>query len=53
MAMEAIAQRPAEEMVSYAERQRFNRLGNSAKSGAERLVCFASRRIADIRAASP
>lgn len=40
-AMDAIAQRPAEEMVSFAERQRFDRLGISAKSAAERLICFA------------
>lgn len=39
--MQAIAQRPAEDMVSFAERQRFDRLGNNAKSAAERLVCFA------------
>ncbi|WP_316186685.1 MULTISPECIES: HEAT repeat domain-containing protein [unclassified Bradyrhizobium] len=40
-AMDAIAQRPAEDMVSFAERQRFDRLGTSAKSAAERLICFA------------
>jgi hypothetical protein len=40
-AMEAIARRPAEDMVSFAERQRFDRLGNNAKSAAERLICFA------------
>lgn len=40
-AMEAIARRPAEEMVSFAERQRFDRLSTSARSAAERLICFA------------
>ncbi|MBR1068861.1 hypothetical protein [Bradyrhizobium liaoningense] len=39
--MQAIAQQPAEDMVSFAERQRFDRLGNNAKSAAERLICFA------------
>ncbi len=40
-AMEAIARRPAEDMVSFAERQRFDRLGANARSAAERLICFA------------
>jgi hypothetical protein len=39
--METIAAKPAEEMVSYAERLRFSRVSSNARSAAERLVCFA------------
>lgn len=39
--MAAIAAKPAEEMVSYAERVRFARVTSNARSAAEKLVCFA------------
>ncbi len=39
--MAAIAAKPAEKMVSYAERQRFMGVTGSARSASEKLVCFA------------
>lgn len=39
--MALIAAKPAEEMVFEAERRRFARVGEAARSAAEKLVCFA------------
>jgi hypothetical protein len=39
--MALIAAKPAEEMVFEAERRRFARVGQAARSAAEKLVCFA------------
>ena len=40
-AMRDLAKRPAEEILEYAERQRYARVSVSARSAAEKLVCFA------------
>ena len=39
--MVAIAARPAEDRLAYAERSRFARVTTSARAGAEKLTCFA------------
>ena len=39
--MAAIAARPAEDRLAYAERSRFTRVTANARSGAEKLTCFA------------
>jgi len=40
-AMRDLALRPADEILGYAEQQRFARISNSARPAAEKLVCFA------------
>jgi HEAT repeat protein len=39
--MSDIAARPAEDTLAFAERQRFGRVTEGARSGAEKIVCFA------------
>ena len=39
--MSEIAAKPAEEVLPYAEQQRFGRVSAAARGGAEKLVCFA------------
>jgi hypothetical protein len=39
--MSEIAARPAEDTLGFAERQRFARVSEGARRGAEKLVCFA------------
>jgi hypothetical protein len=39
--MSKMVARPAEDMLPYAEQQRFTRISEGARSAAERLVCFA------------
>jgi HEAT repeat protein len=39
--MSEMAARPAEDVLAFAEQQRFARVSPSARSGAEKLVCFA------------
>lgn len=40
-AMRDLAQRPADEILEYAERQRYARVSINARPAAEKLVCFA------------
>jgi hypothetical protein len=39
--MSAMASRPADDILAYAEQQRFARISEGARSAAEKLVCFA------------
>ncbi|MBY3574324.1 HEAT repeat domain-containing protein [Rhizobium laguerreae] len=53
-AMRDIVEGPVEDMVSAAERRRFDRLASAVRPAAERLVCFALRfRRQDAEAAFP